>query len=64
MSPVAGDLVYIEREKTEDDGTAKGRIDEILPRKNVLIRPPLANLDTLFLVAAVKDPEPSFISID
>ena len=64
MSPVAGDLVLIEREKADEDGTAKGRIDEILPRKNVLIRPPLSNLDTLFLVAAVKDPEPSFISID
>ncbi len=66
-SPVAGDLVLIEREETaknDSDGNDQGRIDEILERKNVLIRPPLANLDTLFLVAAVKDPEPSLISID
>lgn len=67
-SPVAGDLVLIDREgkadRKEAEKGARGRIEEILERKNVLIRPPLANLDTIFLVAAVKDPEPSLISID
>lgn len=67
-SPVAGDLVLVEREKRstkdENEKSALGRIDQILDRKNILIRPPLANLDTLFLVAAAKDPEPSLISID
>ena len=37
ITPVAGDNVTL-----SDDGTM---IDEILPRKNVFIRPPIANLD-------------------
>lgn len=68
ISPVAGDLVRIDTEEKignkEKEQGARGVITEILPRKNVLIRPPLANLDTLFLVAAVKDPEPVLLSID
>ena len=68
ISPVAGDLVYIDTEEKignkELEKGARGVITEILPRKNVLIRPPLANLDTLFLVAAVKDPDPVLLSID
>lgn len=68
VSPVAGDEVLISREealgKKEVSLGARGLITEVLPRKNVLIRPPLANLDTLFLVAAVKEPEPVLLSID
>ncbi len=68
ISPVAGDLVSISQEESigqkEKAQGARGVITEILPRKNVLIRPPLANLDTLFLVAAVKDPDPVLLSID
>lgn len=68
ISPVAGDLVVIDTDEKignrEKEQGARGVIEEILPRKNVLIRPPLANLDTLFLVAAVKDPEPVLLSID
>ncbi len=68
ISPVAGDLVLIDTDEKignkELEKGARGVIAEILPRKNVLIRPPLANLDTLFLVAAVKDPEPVLLSID
>jgi len=66
-SPVAGDIVVIEREENsaeESEKNTQGRIEKILDRKNILIRPPLANLDTIFLVAAVKDPEPSLITID
>lgn len=68
ISPVAGDLVRIEHgealDHKEEARGARGVILEVLPRKNVLIRPPLANLDTLFLVAATKDPEPNLLSID
>jgi ribosome biogenesis GTPase len=64
ISPVAGDLVLIEYEQRAEESSVEGVIAKILPRKNVLIRPPLANLDTLFLVAAVKDPEPILLSID
>ncbi len=68
VSPVAGDLVLIDREEKRNEHQvekgAEGVICEILPRKNVLIRPPLSNLDTIFLVVAVKDPDPVFLSID
>lgn len=68
ISPVAGDYVTISKEealgKKEKEQGARGVIRSVLPRKNVLIRPPLANLDTLFLVAAVKEPEPVLLSID
>ena len=34
-------------------------IAEIAPRKNVFVRPPVANLDVLFLVASTTQPTPS-----
>ena len=46
------------------DGEQPGRIEEILPRKNILIRPPVANLDRLLLVAAASDPAPSPLYLD
>ena len=51
ITPVAGDNVTL-----SDDGTM---IDEILPRKNVFIRPPIANLDILFIVTSTTQPVPS-----
>ena len=42
ITPVAGDQVVLSADRTT--------IDEILPRKNVFIRPPVANLDVLFIV--------------
>lgn len=59
LSPVVGDNVEI---SVYDDGTAS--VDKILPRKNTLIRPPLANLDRLFIVASVSEPSPSTLIID
>ena len=38
--------------------------EEILPRKNELIRPPLANLDTLFIVASLVDPKINTLILD
>ena len=59
MSPYAGDRVRI---SVEEDGT--GAIEEIEPRKNDLIRPPVANIDQLIIVVSVKDPSPSTLVID
>ena len=56
ITPVAGDNVTL-----SDDGTM---IDEILPRKNVFIRPPIANLDTLFIVTSTTQPVPSTLVLD
>lgn len=58
--PVVGDEVSIER-IGEGEGAV---ICEILPRKNLLIRPPLSNLDTIFLVCSVKSPDPVLLSMD
>ncbi len=54
ISPCTGDRVTIENEC----------ITEILPRKNVLIRPPLANLDRLFFVLSTTEPAPNLQILD
>ena len=56
ITPVAGDNVALSA-----DGTM---IDEILPRKNVVIRPPIANLDILFIVTSTTQPVPSTLVLD
>ena len=58
ISPLVGDNVII-----ETDGE-KGTVAEILPRKNFLIRPPVANIDRLFIVSSVLDPKPNLYIID
>lgn len=48
-----------------DDETPDGLvISEVLERKNSLIRPPMANLDYLFIVFAAKKPAPVLETID
>ncbi len=59
ISPFAGDRVQIEL-ISEDKGT----VVKILPRKNSIIRPPLANLDQLIIVTSVQDPLPNTFIID
>lgn len=60
-SPLTGDLVQI----LPDEGVdLTGVITEVFPRKNALVRPPLANLDVLFLVCAVKTPEINLENLD
>lgn len=59
ISPCAGDFVRIE---TAADET--GTVVEILPRKNFLVRPPVANIDTLFIVSSVCQPSPNPLIID
>lgn len=57
-SPVAGDMVQLEL--TED----KGFILEILPRKNYFVRPPIANIDKLFIAATEAPPKTDTYLID
>lgn len=59
ISPYAGDRVRFTVDENGD-----GCLTEILPRKNFLVRPPLANLDKLFIVSSVSDPQPSTLIID
>lgn len=41
-----------------------GVINEILPRKNQFIRPPIANVDCFVVVFAVRKPKPNFQVVD
>lgn len=59
IKPMIGDNV-----KLSVIDNSHGNIEEILPRKTELIRPPVANIDTLIIVVAAKDPEPDFYLID
>lgn len=58
ITPLVGDFVKIETVEN------KGTVAEILDRKNSLIRPPVANIDILFIVASVEDPKPNLYVID
>lgn len=50
MSPMVGDVVNID----VDNGT--GTVKEILPRKNAFVRPAVANIDLLVIIAAAVIP--------
>ena len=56
---LAGDMVVF-----RDNGDGNGFIISLLPRKNFLVRPPVANIDLLAMVVAPKDPLPYFYNID
>ncbi len=58
-TPVVGDMVEVELKK---DGYHS--LSSILPRRNHLTRPPLANLDRLFVVVSAARPEPNTLVID
>ena len=59
ITPVAGDRVTI---TVQEDGS--GVLEEVLERKNVLVRPPVANLDVLVLVASVCQPRTNTLVLD
>lgn len=59
ITPLAGDNVKI----TVREGK-ENTIDEIEERKNFLVRPPVANIDTLVIISSVKEPVPSLLVID
>lgn len=59
LVPTVGDRVLIEAQERGYD-----LIHEILPRKNLMIRPAAANIDRVFLVVSASRPEPDFILLD
>ncbi len=59
ISPCAGDKVIL----TEISGNT-ALVSEILPRKNSLIRPPLANLDNIVFVISTCEPAPNLTLLD
>ena len=58
VTPMIGDKVVIEV------NGEKGSITEIMPRFSCLIRPPVANIDTIIIVVAAAEPDPSLELID
>ena len=52
VTPLVGDLVQISRETN-----GKGTVDAILPRRNFFVRPALANVDVLVVLASCAIPE-------
>ena len=47
-----------------DEEQKKGNIEEILPRKNELIRPAVANIDQALVIFAAAKPKPNFNLLD
>jgi len=54
QSLLVGDRVKI---AVVDEQKGKGVVDEILPRQTQMDRPPVANVDQVVIVAAIKDPD-------
>lgn len=59
--PLVGDEVRI---CILDEKDREGNIQEILPRKNELIRPAVANVDQAMLIFALDDPKPNYLLLD
>ncbi len=59
VTPMVGDIVEISRPET---GYAS--LDEILPRKNALLRPPVSNIDLLIVVLSACVPKPDWLLAD
>lgn len=60
-TPLPGDGVTF---KVIDEKSLTGFIDEIGERKNAFVRPPVANIDQLAVVVAVRSPEPDLSLVD
>ena len=61
IKPLVGDDVEIE---ITDAANYKGNIISILPRRNSLIRPAVANIDQALVIFAVSKPEPNYNLLD
>lgn len=62
QKPMVGD--WVELEVDPEDRASEGRIMEILPRKNALLRPPVANVDTAMVVMSLVEPDFSYNLLD
>ncbi len=59
ITPIVGDQIHF----TPGEGEEHGWIEEVLPRKNQLIRPPVANIGHLIFVLSPQ-PEPDLLLLD
>lgn len=56
VSPMVGDRVMFDNQQKI--------VEQILERKNEFLRPPMANLDQLFILASTVKPTPNILNID
>lgn len=61
IKPLVGDDV---RFTVLDEADKEGNVEEILPRKNALIRPAVANVDQALVVFAAAEPDPNLNLLD
>ncbi len=60
ITPLVGDKVIISADKS----SLSGAVDKILERKNVLLRPPVANVTQMAIVLATANPKPNLYLTD
>ncbi len=61
IKPLVGDDVEI---SVTDEDKKTGNVDQILPRKNTLIRPAVANIDQVLVIFAAASPKPNLNLLD
>lgn len=59
LVPTVGDRVLVEQQPS-----GYALLSEILPRKNLLVRPAVANIDQIFLVVSATSPAPDWLLLD
>ena len=59
LTPLAGDRVVISVPSVGD-----GVLEKVLERRNALVRPPVANVDLMVLVASVREPATNTLVLD
>ncbi len=59
VTPLVGDMAEV---ALTSDG--KGFVVDLQPRKNSLVRPPVANIDRLLLILSITDPAPNLLVVD
>lgn len=61
VKPLVGDNVIIQ---VIDEGEMKGNVEEILPRKNEIIRPACSNIDMAAIIMSISKPLPKYTLLD
>ena len=70
LTPLVGDYVIIRSDKSEEELITLDKsdggvvIEEIVDRRSALIRPPMANLDFMFITMAAASPAPILPTVD
>lgn len=61
VKPLVGDLCEFSVVHEKD---AEGNVEEILPRKNALVRPAVANVDQALILVAAREPDPNLLLME